>query len=78
MIKTPVKLHSIWQLNLVGKDGMILEYKEMSEAVKRINMHDELVAALKHIQCLVLLPKDIADNVNKLLEKCNGQIKRRF
>ena len=76
-ILTPVKTVQINDsVFIVESDGAAIcdavTTELCDEIAKRINMHDDLVEALKHIQCLVLLPKDIADNVNKLLEKCNG------
>lgn len=49
MIKTPVTRHDVFTSSFVDKLGLFLDDKSLEEAVKRINMHDDLVAMLKDI-----------------------------
>lgn len=47
MIKTPVSRHKMFTHSFVDRFGYFLDGAQTNEAQKRINMHDELVSALR-------------------------------
>lgn len=53
-----------------GNSICIAELDLVDEIVKRINLHDELVAALKHVNDIMMLPENIEIEIDSLLEKC--------
>jgi len=73
MIKTPVTRHDVFTSSFVDKLGLFLDDKSLEEAVKRINMHDDLVAMLKDIALVdggsICIRSKLA-KARELLEKC--------
>jgi len=76
MIKTPVSQHSMFTSSFVDSYGCFLDDKQLKEAAKRINLHEELTEAFSF--CLDFFEgrssskKDCekVEMFNKLLEKC--------
>ena len=50
--------------------GDLVTTELADEVAKRINLHDELVAALKHVNDIMMLPENIEIEIDSLLEKC--------
>ena len=77
MIKTPVTRHDVFTSSFVDKFGCFLDDKSLEEAANRINMHDELVKALKDMAeivggnfCQNMEIKRKYKEARELLEKC--------
>ena len=77
MIKTPVKRHDMFTSSFVDKHGCFLDDAQMNDAKKRINMHDELVSALRDIVeivgsnfCQNMEIKRKYKTARELLERC--------
>lgn len=76
MIKTPVSQHSMFTSSFVDSYGCFLDDKQLKEAAKRINLHEELTEAFEY--CLAFFEdrasskKDLerVEKFNKLLESC--------
>ena len=76
MIKTPVSQHSMFTSSFVDSYGCFLDDKQLKEAAKRINLHEELTEAFSF--CLDFLldrasSKEDLEKIHKfseLLEKC--------
>ena len=49
MIKTPVSQHGMFTSSFVDSYGCFLEDKQLKEAAKRINLHEELVEAFSYL-----------------------------
>lgn len=47
MIKTPITQHSMFTSSFVDSYGCFLDDKQLKEVAKRINLHEELVAAVE-------------------------------
>lgn len=78
MIKTPVYTSIDDDDFLTGdvydaNDDYIFSCENVTtvrELVKRINMHDELVDALKHVKRVMALPENIEIEIDNTLERC--------
>lgn len=82
MIKTPVSQHGMFTSSFVDSYGCFLEDKQLKEAAKRINLHEELVEELiqvkQFLEDMHMMPVEWIMKesqyrhpiVEKLLEKC--------
>lgn len=76
MIKIPVSQHSMFTSSFVDSYGCFLDDKQLKEAAKRINLHEELTEAFEY--CLdYLIDKASSEGemyktieLSALLEKC--------